>query len=79
VANFMQDQFLIQILILLGLMLLVYFGFVAIKITKGSRKIGLFGATAKMIDSYMSSHQANLKEMESIVEHEVKKTDPQDK
>lgn len=75
----MFEQFLLQIMILLSFAALVYSGFVAIKITKKNRKIGLFGATAKMIDSYMSSHQANLKEMESVIEHEVKKTDPQDK
>ena len=75
----MQDQFTMQIIVLLGLVALIYSGFVAIKITKRSRKAGLFGATAKMIDSYLSSHQDNLKEMESVIEHEVKKTDPQDK
>lgn len=75
----MQDPFLNQIMVLVGVVALAYFGYIAVKATKKSRKIGMFGATAKLIDSYMSSHQTNLKEMESVIEHEVKKTDPQDK
>ncbi len=75
----MNEQFLTQILLVAGLAGLAYLGAVVVRATKRSRKIGFFGSTAKLIDSYLSSHQSNLKEMETVIEHEVKKTDPQDK
>ena len=75
----MNEQFVTQLALIAGFSILVYVGYLTVRQAKKSRRIGFFGSTAKTIDSYMSSHQANLKEMVAGIEHEVKKTDPQDK
>ncbi len=70
---------ILQVVVVLLLLLLPFMGYRLFLRTKRKTSTGFLGGTAKSLGSMISPHHAYLKEMDSTITHEIRKTEPLDK